>query len=820
MKAVGVLVSLGVVATLGGCGGGGTSPSTGSPSPSTFAVSAAVSGLATGASLTLTDNGSDALTVTTNGTFTFGSKLASGAGYSVTITAQPSAQTCAISGDSGTIDAQTSPVQVSCIGPFRVGGTISGMNSGLQITLSDNGSDTVTVSADGTFSFPTALKPGSAYAIAIGTAPNGEQCSILNASGSVSNADVTTITVSCESPALKLLAGRLGGPGNIDGLGGAARFSFPTDVAVDASGILYVADTYNATVRKIDASGLVTTLAGSPGHSGSSDGVGSAAQFNDPVGLAVDSTNTVYVSDSGADTVRRITPDGTVTTLAGTPYSTGTLDGVAAAARFTNPSGIQVAPSGSLYVVDQNRIRNISLTGDVSTIYTSATQLYAIDIVSPTVVLATNIGLGIGRNAVDSIDLSSGIATPLASSFGNPTGISMAPSGTSAAGTVYVSDEFVGTVSAISSGNAVTVLAGNATQYGSVDGTGTAALLWAPTGLTIDSTGTIFLADSGNNEVRQITSAGVVTTIAGAAAFPGEVDDTGAAARFSYPGALLADASGNLYVGEGGAIRKVTPAGVVTHALSAGLPGPLPTGQAFAIDASGNFYFAINNTIVKITPAGVLTLIAGNANNISGYLDGAAAVALFNHPSDVVFDTAGNLYIADTGNFLIRKMAPDGTVTTVAGQPYVAGQADGAGNAAQFTQPGMMTIDTAGKIYLVDGNAIRTINSAGVVTTLAGSQTPGSADGTGATAQFNGPSALALGSGGSVYVSDTLNHDIRKITGSGVVTTIVGSAGKTGVALGTLPASLNSPSGITYIGTTLYIVDNAENSLLEITNAP
>jgi sugar lactone lactonase YvrE len=819
MKAVGVLAVWGVLAVLGGCGGGGDpstgSSSSGSSAPTTYPVAAAVSGLVTGGSLTLSDNGSDALTITTNGNSVFGTELTSGAAYSVTITTQPSTQVCAITGGSGAISAQSPPAQVSCTGPFLVGGTVSGLNSGQQITLSDNGSDTLTVSANGAFLFPTALKPGSNYAVSIATVPSGQQCSIADASGSISNA-VTDVAVSCATPTLSLVAGGLGGTGNIDGPGSAARFNFPTDVALDASGNLYVADVYNQTVRKISPAGLVTTLAGNPGHMGTADGLGSAALFNDPATLAVDPTGNVYVADGGANTIRRITPDGTVTTIAGSPYTSGTADGTGAMARFSQVGGIEMTASGSLLLTDNTRIRSITPAGNVSTVYTGTTQLTRIALESATSVFAGDVT----RKAVASIDLTAGTESVLASGFQNPSGICVAPSGTSAAGTLYVSDEFASTVSAVGSGNAVSVLAGVSGQGGPGDGTGGAALLSAPTGLAINSSGILFLADSGNSEVRQITAAGVVTTIAGSAALPGEVDDTGAAARFNYPGAVLADASGNLYVAESAVIRKVTPEGLVTHALSSGVPYPIPLGQAFAMDSAGNFYFAAINTIVMVTPAGVATLVAGNSSNIAGYSDGPAATAAFNHPTDIAFDATGNLYISDTGNFVIRKLAPDGTVSTLAGQQGTPGQADGMGTAAQFTSPGLITVDPTGVLYLVDGNAIRTISAAGVVTTLAGSQIAGSLDGTGAAAQFNGPSGLALASGGAAYVSDTQNHEVRKVTASGVVTTIAGSAGKIGVALGSLPGSLNSPSGIAYVGTTLYIADSGENSVLEITNAP
>jgi sugar lactone lactonase YvrE len=516
------------------------------------------------------------------------------------------------------------------------------------------------------------------------------------------------------------------------------------------------------------------------------------------------------------NTIRRITPAGVVTTLAGTPNTGGTTDGTGAIARFSNPNGIRVTPSGAIYLADNNRIRSITPTGDVSTIYTGATLLAYVAVDSSGAVFATDLGY----KAAVKIDLAAGTQTALASGFQNPVGICVAPIGTLAAGTLYVGDEFGYTVSAVSSSGVLTVLAGTGGQYGGVDGTGAAARFYSPTGMTIDGMGTIFLADPGNNDLRKITSAGVVTTFAGAPALTGDVDDTGAAARFSAPAGLATDTNGDLYVGDVGnaAIRKVTPAGVVAHALPAGVKIGLP--QTLTIDTAGNFYVSSRSAIARVSPSGTITTIAGDPNGQSGYMDGTGPAARFNSPAGIALDAAGNLYVADAGNFVIRKVTPGGAVTTLAGQPGVAGQSDGIGSAAQFTLPGVIAIDDAGNLYLTDGHALRTINPDATVTTLAGSQTSGNADGTGAAAKFNSPYGLALRVGGSLYVSDTFNHEIRKVTVAGVVTTIAGAPGRTGVAPGVLPASLNLPLGIVYFGTTLYIVDSAENSLLAITYAP
>ncbi len=186
-----------------------------------------------------------------------------------------------------------------------------------------------------------------------------------------------------------------------------------------------------------------------------------------------------------------------------------------------------------------------------------------------------------------------------------------------------------------------------------------------------------------------------------------------------------------------------------------------------------------NHTIRKITSAGVVTTLAGSAG-ISGSADGTGSAARFNNPNGVAVDGSGNVYVADTCNHTIRKITSAGVVTTLAGSAGSSGSADGTGSAARFNYPYGVAVDGSGNVYVADTNnhTIRKITSAGVVTTLAGSAgSSGSADGTGSAARFNYPYGVAVDGSGNVYVADTANHTIRKITSAGVVTTIGGTAG-------------------------------------------
>src|SRR5215469_8748802 len=275
----------------------------------------------------------------------------------------------------------------------------------------------------------------------------------------------------------------------------------------------------------------------------------------------------------------------------------------------------------------------------------------------------------------------------------------------------------------------------------------------------------------------------MLSLLAGGPGGPGWQDGTGAAAGFDEPYGVATDSAGNVYVADfaNDIIRKITPAGVVTTlAGTANISGSTDgTGAAarfggpwgVATDGAGNVFVAdtFNYTVRKITPAGVVTTLAGTAG-MPGSNDGAGAAARFNEPLGVAVDSAGNVYVADALNDTIRKVTPAGVVTTLAGSPGVFGSADGTGAAAQFNTPQGVATDGAGNVYVADwlNQIIRKITPAGVVTTLAGTAgMSGSADGTGAAARFYEPEAVATDGAGNVYVADGSNNVVRKITPDG-----------------------------------------------------
>ena len=391
------------------------------------------------------------------------------------------------------------------------------------------------------------------------------------------------------------------------------------------------------------------------------------------------------------------------------------------------------------------------------------------------------------------------------------------------------------TIRKITTGAVVTTLAGLAGSAGSTNGTGNAARFSGPTGVAVDSTGVVYVADANNHRIRQVTAAGVVTTLAGNG-FPGGFDGTGTNARFNDPQDVAVDSAGVLYVADAfsDTIRKITAGGVVTtlagfYGSVDAVDGPGPFARfsspaAVAVAPDGNLYVAdrTNQTIRKVTRAGTVSTFAGLANAI-GFTDGTGSAARFSAPQGVAVDAAGTVYVADTNNHTIRTITPGGVVTTLAGLAGANGSADGTGNAARFTGPRGIAFDSAGTLYVADtGNhAIRKIAPGGAVTTLAGlGGTSGNTDGTGSAARFNQPRGIAVDSAGTVYVTDANNNTIRKITPAGVVTTLAGAAGQFGWANGTGSAArFAGPSGIAWdlVTGSLYVADTGSSTIRQVT---
>jgi sugar lactone lactonase YvrE len=695
---------------------------------------------------------------------------------------------------------------------------------------------------------------------------NGDSFTVVvtNAAGSQ-----TSVAASLRVTGVSIIAGQTGGPGYADGPAAQARFEFPYAVAADSHGNVFVAD--NNMIREISPAGAVTTVAGSPTAHGSADGTKTAARFNQPYGLAVDANDNLYVADTLNSTVRKITPQGVVSTIAGTAGKVGNTDGSAnTIALFASPQGIAVDNSGVVYVTDwgYNSLRTVA-NGTVTTIaglppspgfgtdgpgstasffyplalsWVAPGQLYVADsdaVRAVSTAAPYNVSTDAGNNTVTS-GATDGPA--LSATFNYAAGVAG-----DTAGNVYIADIVNNTIRTLAwPGGVATVstLAGTTGVAGSANGNGSAATFNSPSSVATDAAGNIFVADTNNSQIRKVTPTGVVTTYAGAAPNYGHTDATGTAASFYGPRGIVKDTSGNLYVADdyNNTIRMITPTGVVkTIAGAAGQSGEVDgTGNAarfsaphgITIDSSGNLYVAdyTGQTIRMVTQAGVVTTIAGAAF-VAQELDGDGTAARFSEPIGIAIDSLGNLYVTDNFGDTIRKITPPpaATVTTIAGMANVSGSVDGVGNAARFNGPIGITVDSKGNVFVGDnGNGtLRVITPGRVVTTLAGTaQAFGFADGVGGGAQFAELFGLAIDGTGAVYIADRGNALIRKAVvnaalSSATISTVAGTPNGTGigVAAGPLPSTLNLPWGLAILSsspTSLAVTDQIDNAIVRV----
>lgn len=590
-----------------GCGGGGGGDSAPPPVPQ-FTLGGSISGL-TGSGLVLA-NGTDTIAVDAGATtYTLPITLTSGSPFSVTVQTQPTGQTCAVADGSGTIgSANVTSAAVTCVtNTYTVGGSISGLiSSGLVLA---NGGDMLAVDANAaSFTLPTAVDFGSNFSVTVQTQPTGLTCSVADGSGTVAEANVSSVVVTCNANAFNLGGSITGltnsglvlanGSDTLAVAAGATSFTMPTVVAFGSnfnvtvqgkavdqtctvgsgSGVMGAADVAGVVVSCGPASFTVSTLAGT-GSAGSANGSGTVAQFRAPHGVAFDSSGNVFVADFSSNKIRRVTPAGVVSTFAGSGVAGG-VDGVGTAASFNSPRQVAVDSSGTVYVAESegHKIRKITPGGVVST------------------------------------------------------------------------------------------LAGSGEQ-GSADGAGSAASFRFPFGIAVDGIGNVYVGDLNNNKVRKISPDGVVSTLAGSGA-SGGANGTGAAASFNRPAGVAVDVDGNVYVVEvtGQRVRKITPAGVVSTLAGSGVQGSADgngtaasfrNAEGIAVDGRGNVLVADtgNHKIRRITPAGVVSTLAGSGAQDSA--EGDVAAASFNGPKGIAVDASGTVLVGDTGNNKIRKIAQD-----------------------------------------------------------------------------------------------------------------------------------------------------------------
>jgi len=401
-------------------------------------------------------------------------------------------------------------------------------------------------------------------------AANGDhfRCVVTNSAGSAtSNPDAVLLV---NPSGVTTLAGWPGQAASADGIGRMARFIYPGGVRVDQAGNAYVTDGGANTLRKIAPDGTVTTLVGKAGFAGSADGPASTARLSGPGGVTFDSAGNLYIADCSNYTVRKLTVStGIVSTLAGSAGNRGTTDGTGSGARFYDPQNIAIDAVGNLYVADGagNTIRKISPTGVVTT-------------------LAGSPGVAGSANGVGS-----------AAKFDFLVGIAV-----DGAGNVYVADFNNNKVRKVTPGGTVTTLAG-AGSAGSADGPGSVASFKSPSGVAVDAAGNVYVADTGNSTIRMITPAGVVSTVAGVPGQPeagdGPTSATSAggytwpAAQFNSPADVAVDAAGVIYVADAynSTVRRIVRGGLVAPQIQKN-----PTNQTVLVGQNATFTVTVTGS--------------------------------------------------------------------------------------------------------------------------------------------------------------------------------------------------------------------------------
>jgi uncharacterized repeat protein (TIGR03803 family) len=586
-----------------------------------------------------------------------------------------------------------------------------------------------------------------------------------------------------------------------------AELNDPWGVTVDASGNLFIVDWGNSVIRKVDTNGIITTVAGNGtgGYSGDG-GVATSAELSNPSAVSVDAFGNLFIADSENSRVRKVGTNGIITTVAGVGssdfygvYGAGYSGdgGTATNAELNWPSGVAVDATGDLFIADQlnNRIREV--------VYPS-----------PTLILNS---VGIGSAGAYDVVVSSQYGS-VTSSVVNVTFIppSVALQTTNNSIAVMVGSNVTLAVSVTGAGpfsyqwqqngtnlpnGIITTVAGNGTgSYFGDGGVATNAELHWPSGVAVDATGNLFIADTFNNRIRKVGTNGIITTVAGNG---GEsyFGDGGVAtnAELSWPSGVAVDASGNLFIADSAnnVIRKVRTNGIITTVAGNGYDAGTGYGGysgdswaatnaelyypcGAAVDATGNLFIAdtANNVIRKVGTNGIIITVAGNGTGSYFGNGGAATNAELRDPNGVALDATGNLFIADSLNDVIREVGANGIIITVAGNGTASYFGDlGAATNAELYLPRGVAVDTSGEIFIADSynNVIREVGTSGIITTVAGN---GYEAGTGyggysgnggaaANAELNWPEDVAVDASGNLFIADKNNNVVREVVAPG-----------------------------------------------------
>jgi len=583
----------------------------------------------------------------------------------------------------------------------------------------------------------------------------------------------------------------------------------PGSTAIDAAGNVYVADIEHSVVRKVSTAGIVTTVAGTGANGFSGDnGPATAAAMNEAAAVAIDPSGNLYVADQLNNRIRKIDGSGVMTTYAGTGTGGYAGDGgMATDAQLRNPIGVYADSAGNLYIADMfnQAIRKVDVGGHITTVAGNGTSGYmgdggaatAAQLNFPTCVFADaggNLFIGDCQNNVVRKVSAAGIISTVAGNhvngFGGDGGAATAASlslpygvATDAGGNLYIADQGNNRIRKVSPSGIISTVTGPG-YFSGDGGPALAATLYHPQGLAINQKGEFFVGDGGNRRIRKIDTAGIITTIAGSgAAIPSGDGGPASAAGFYQPIAVACDTLGDVFVLDtNNTVRKIDATGMIATVAGTGTAGyngdsiaatsaMLNGANGIAASKDGVLYISDggNNRIRKVTAAGIMTTCAGTG--VSGYTGNgsAATAATLNQPLGVSVGPGGDIYIADYGNYVVRRVAMDGTISTFAGTG-VGGESGfgGPATAAQIIVTGVNT-DDAGNVYLLNNSddIVMQVNTAGIITHVAGTSSEDMGlcgqGGVDSLADLANPTGVVADATGNIYIADEFTNRVRII---------------------------------------------------------
>jgi sugar lactone lactonase YvrE len=658
--------------------------------------------------------------------------------------------------------------------------------------------------------------------------------------------------------------------GSYSGDGGYAtnaglRLIYWSGAAVDASGNLFIADAYNNVIRKVSTNGIITTVAGNGfGASGSGaysgdGGPATNASLWWPLGVTVDTSGNLFIVDAGNCRIRKVSTNGVITTLAGNgTYGYSGDGGPAGSASLNIPSRVALDGSGNLFIADQwnHRIRKVSANGIITTVAGNGTYGYTgngglatnAELNFPSAVAldaSGNLFIADAYNNVIRKVTTNGIITAVVAGLNTPGDVAV-----DASGNLFIADTYDQRILKWSTNGLETTVAGidSQTGYSGDSGPATNAKLWNPSGVAVDGSGNLFIVDAFNYRIREVSTNGVITTLAGngvgaggAGSYSGDGGAATNAGMNEVVGVAL-DAGGNLFVCDfnNNRIREVSTNGVITTVAGNGIKGYSGDGGAatnaslnnpndVAIDGSGNLFIADwgNQRIRKVNTNGTITLFAGNGAN--GYTGngGPATNASLSYPVGVATDASGNLFIADAGNAVIRKVNTNGIITTFAGNGTAGYSGDGGpATSAELNVGAGVAVDASGNLFIADvyNNRVRKVSTNGIITTVAGNGKPGYAgDGGSATAaRLWYPYGVGVDALGDLFIAEEFNERVRKVGTNGIITTVAGDGklGYSGDGGAATSARMWSPARVAADSAgNLFIGDPFNNRVRKVTNA-